>query len=107
MKFQKIDLHPYQVIKHKKGYEALMRYQEQCRAINIPEYRIVRRVNGEDQITIANAKSNKDIFKLWRRELDFEKAKILMPDTTRYVVSREDSPRPNRDAAREDQLLIG
>ena len=48
LKFRKIELHPYEVIKHKKGYDALIAHQKLARAIHIPEYKMIRRVNGQD-----------------------------------------------------------
>lgn len=40
------DTHPYDIIKNKVGYEAHNKHQAKMRKIDIPEYKIVKRVRG-------------------------------------------------------------
>ncbi len=69
LKFSKVDTHPYDIIKNKQGYEALNKHQAQCRRIHIKEYRTVKKVKGEEVVTVNEVNSNSDIIKIWAQDL--------------------------------------
>ncbi len=79
IKPKKIDDNLYDLINNKKGYDALNKHQLNCRRINIPEYKVVKRVNGVEQVTVHNVKCNNDIIKLWSKDLESAKGKLRVP----------------------------
>lgn len=102
LKFGKVDTHPYDLIKNKKGYDALIKFQQEACSIHIPEYRLVRRFNGVEHVTISNVQSNHDIVKLWRKELDHQKKQLQQPDSERQLIGSSSKMRPESiDQSRE------
>jgi hypothetical protein len=110
VRFEAINVEPYYVIKNKKSLEALLSFEKDQHALKIPEFKIVKRVRGQEQVIIKKINSNMDVYNIFEEDLGELKSRIfkkIKNTSDNYDLAKPSQRDTSIDPTYEDQLLQG